>query len=757
MKRSIGSFFYVNRRMLVLVLALLSVAAFGVISQQSKAQENPAGKKEVIPTQKASLTEEEEMEGLCGNPDLIDCETWNRTIENLDDFFARDKNGEIPSQAGPVPANPPDAPLGTDVLVNNNAGASGTGNFTQSESDLVAFGNTVVIGFNDAGSNAGGGNKFTGFSRSTDGGVTFTDGGTLPTSAVGDAGDPVFARNETTGRIYLSTLGFSGAGTIQMWRSDDNGATWLPPVVATPGGGSEDKQWHAVDNFPGAGNGNVYLMTRNFGAGAGIFFYRSTDNGATFGPSGGVNIVAGNQGAYVAVGPDHSVYAFWFQGTTIRVRKSTDQGVTFGAAVTVSTFTAGGTNGDLGFAGSRNVGLANSAFRSSRFPNVAVNPVNGNLYVTYNNIGTAPDKADIQLVQSTDGGATWSAPVRVNDDATTTDQWQPTLAVSTDGTRLGVFYYSRQEDPANNLLKYYGRIATLSGATTTFTPSFAISDVASLPEFGRDSVINSVYMGDYTHAVATPGFFHVAWSDNREDLSGGAPRKDPNMYYDKIPLGLAVAGTVPAIGSTVASVPTSYVVNFTDPVNAASVQASDFTVDGIPATSVVNNTTSQSTFTFGSAPNPTQLTHTMAMAAGSVTRAADNDPLIAFSGNFFLPTATISRGTATVPTGNGIIEPNECNQMNIPLTNNGTGPASAVSAILSTTTPGVTISQANSAYPNIAIGGTQTNTTPFQISTSNSVACASTINLTLTVTFTGGVSPAVYNFTVGVGQSANPN
>ncbi len=37
------------------------------------------------------------------------------------------------------------------------------------------------------------------------------------------------------------------------------------------------------------------------------------------------------------------------------------------------------------------------------------------------------------MTMSTDGGATWSAGTRVNDDATTTDQWQPTIAVTPDG------------------------------------------------------------------------------------------------------------------------------------------------------------------------------------------------------------------------------------------------------------------------------------------------------------------------------------
>jgi len=140
-----------------------------------------------------------------------------------------------------------------DALTNNNGGATGTAAFTQSETSVIVFGNTVLIGFNDSGSTTGGANKFTGFSRSTDGGVTFTDGGVLPTNAGGDFGDPVLARNDTTGRVYFSTLGGGTAGTIQMFRSDDGGATWMLPVNATPGGSTEDKQWHTVDNVAGHG------------------------------------------------------------------------------------------------------------------------------------------------------------------------------------------------------------------------------------------------------------------------------------------------------------------------------------------------------------------------------------------------------------------------------------------------------------------------------------------------------------------------
>ena len=82
--------------------------------------------------------------------------------------------------------------------------------------------------------------------------------------------------------------------------------------------------------------------------------------------------------------------------------------------------------------------------------------------------------------------------------------------------RVGVFYLSRQEDTAtNNMYRLYSRLASVSGTTLTFATSSPVSDVASLPEFGRDSVVNAVYMGDRHTAVATSDAFHVAWADNR--------------------------------------------------------------------------------------------------------------------------------------------------------------------------------------------------------------------------------------------------
>jgi uncharacterized repeat protein (TIGR01451 family) len=430
-----------------------------------------------------------------------------------------------------------------NIQINNNNGFSCTQGFTHSETTALSFGSTIIAGFNDSGSLSFG-NHFTGWSRSTDGGATWTDGGTLPASSGGDAGDPVLARDTTSGQIYFATLGFTDGDVIQVFRSTDNGATWLAPVNGAPGGSSEDKEWITVDNFPGSGQGNVYLVARNFGAGDGIYFTRSTDAGNTWGPNGGTLIASGSsvpvQGAFVTVSPDHSVHAYWYDnGGSINVRKSTDQGLTFDSAVTIVSGLSTAINGDLGLTGTLNGG-GSVSIRSNTFPHVAVNPVSGNIYVAYNQHGAGADKSDIFFVQSTDGGANWSSATQVNDDGTTTDQWFPNVVVSPCGDAIGIFYYSRQEDTANNnLFKYYGRVGSISGGTVTFAPSSAVSDTASFPELNRDSVVNTGYMGDYDIAYARPGFFDVTWSDNRNDLPGCPPKKEPDVFYQSIAVGLA--------------------------------------------------------------------------------------------------------------------------------------------------------------------------------------------------------------------------
>lgn len=72
----------------------------------------------------------------------------------------------------------------------NNAAADATSQDTQSETAIVlGSGSVVIAGFNDSGSFLGGASKFTGASRSADGGTSFIDLGALPNNGSdGDAG-----------------------------------------------------------------------------------------------------------------------------------------------------------------------------------------------------------------------------------------------------------------------------------------------------------------------------------------------------------------------------------------------------------------------------------------------------------------------------------------------------------------------------------------------------------------------------------------
>ena len=118
---------------------------------------------------------------------------------------------------------------------------------------------------------------------------------------------------------------------------------------------------------------------------------------------------------------------------------------------------------------------------------------------------------------------------------------------------------------------------------------------------------------------------------------------------------------------------------------------------------------------------------------------------------FDLP--ALGANSPAITSGNNLLEPNECNTLNIPVTNNGADAATGITGVLTSNTPGITIAQATSAYPNTAAGASSTNTTPYQVSVDPSVACFTSASFTLTTSYTGGGggAPNVFNFTMPVG------
>ena len=89
--------------------------------------------------------------------------------------------------------------------------------------------------------------------------------------------------------------------------------------------------------------------------------------------------------------------------------------------------------------------------------------------------------------------------------------------------------------------------------------------------------------------------------------------------------------------------------------------------------------------------------------------------------------------------GNGIIDFDECNTLSVTLTNQGNAEATSIQAFLTTTTPGVIVSQPNSTYPPMPVHTSALDITPFTISTEGNFVCGTPVVLTLTIKSAQGV------------------
>ena len=108
------------------------------------------------------------------------------------------------------------------------------------------------------------------------------------------------------------------------------------------------------------------------------------------------------------------------------------------------------------------------------------------------------------------------------------------------------------------------------------------------------------------------------------------------------------------------------------------------------------------------------------------------------------PLLTVTGTTVSGGNGNGVIDPDECDFLYLSIQNYGADTAAVVNATLSTTTPGVTILQPHSPYPDLLPGITASNAIPFQISTSPFFVCGAPITLTLSIKFADGSSTLNY-------------
>jgi hypothetical protein len=448
-----------------------------------------------------------------------------------------------------------------DLLVNDRSTDTWT-HVTQSETTVAISGNTVLAGWNDSGEFFPNGD-FSGYGRSTDRGNTWTDMRT-PTTPLGTVsavfGDPVLMSDldrdpGDAGVFYFSNLAENSGGNaiISVHKTTDGGQTWDSAANASPlaGGTFPDKEWLAVDSRPsGTGAGNVYVCYRMFGGTEGIRFSRSTDGGASFTEFPGTISAnpSSTQGCWVAVNPTNGhVYVAWRNTSavplTMRFRRSIDGGVTFEPEITIGQFPAPENNtaacGRPAFVDDE-ANASQRAVRSASFPQIAVDPNTGNIALVAHSAGLAGgSESDIAYTTSTNGGSTWSAPVRVNNVATG-QQFFASVAVNRDG-KLRAMFYSTQNSPSDRLIDVY--VSSSSDWGLNWSGPRRITEVSfdrptTNPNF--DTLVVNCYMGDYNQIQSPlPGLgqkqFWASWGDNRLDgnpnQSGIQP--DPDVRVER--------------------------------------------------------------------------------------------------------------------------------------------------------------------------------------------------------------------------------
>jgi uncharacterized repeat protein (TIGR01451 family) len=98
-----------------------------------------------------------------------------------------------------------------------------------------------------------------------------------------------------------------------------------------------------------------------------------------------------------------------------------------------------------------------------------------------------------------------------------------------------------------------------------------------------------------------------------------------------------------------------------------------------------------------------------------------------------VPILSIESITLSGGNGNGIIDRNECNNLQITLFNNGDSTATHIVGRLSTITPGAIVASPVSGYPDTLRGGTNANLIPFRINTSDQFVCGTPIDFSFQV------------------------
>lgn len=351
----------------------------------------------------------------------------------------------------------------------------------------------------------------TGAYWSTNGGETWAGFDQPPTG--NNRGDPA-AAVDRNGYLYIGSIApNSGQGIM---KSTNNGSNWTYIQVANPTTGLLDKNHLTVDNsLSSSFLGNLYSAWSDFSTlDRAITVKRSTNKGDTWIDqqvisSGFAGSSLAHQGVNLQTGPDGTVYACW----AVRDRTSpfTERGIGFNKSTN-----GGQTWGTPYYAINNILGMRRDPYpvlgiRTNSFPTMGVDRQTGKIYLAWVNIGvpgTNTGDPDVYLISSTNGGVSWSTPVRVNTDQIGNGAIQFHCWLAVDpliANNVYVGFFDNRLNIGTNICNYYVAQSTDGGQNWT---DFAVSDasftVGPLPNLGN-------YNGDYSGIAVRTGMGYPVW------------------------------------------------------------------------------------------------------------------------------------------------------------------------------------------------------------------------------------------------------
>ena len=153
-------------------------------------------------------------------------------------------------------------------------------------------------------------------------------------------------------------------------------------------------------------------------------------------------------------------------------------------------------------------------------------PNRGRLYLVYTDRADAKgNDTDIFVRYSDDAGATWSAPIRVNQDSAGASQFLPSIAIDPKTGGIAIGWYDTRNDPAGIKSEFF---ATVSGdGGKTFSREVALGLGPSDPsDPGLGEADMSYQYAKLSSLSYVEGMLFAAWTDNSAELDHNPDRPD---------------------------------------------------------------------------------------------------------------------------------------------------------------------------------------------------------------------------------------